>query len=318
MNNNEMRYNPFLEEWVIYSPSRQKRPDRDTTKCPFCEGSTEVPSFEGPMRIANKFPALSLEAGLVQYSLDELHIKRGAFGVCEVLIYSAEHEKKFTDLTENEILAIFSKWTKATKELSKHQAIKYILPFENYGEDVGASITHPHGQIYAFPFVPKIIENELRHYKEYFEKKKSCFMCDYVRYELKVKDRVVYSDDYIVALVPYYAQYAYDIYIYPKRCYGLLSQSTRKELEAFASFLPQAIKALNSIFGKEVSYSLSLHQSPLNVQQIRPYHLYFKLHTPQRNKQSLKILGAVESSLGIFLNGMLPEAAAKEIRQAIG
>ncbi|MHA1197087.1 MAG: hypothetical protein ACTSSM_13425, partial [Promethearchaeota archaeon] len=137
-------------------------------------------------------------------------------------------------------------------------------------------------------------------------------------FEKKISSRIVFENQFLIAVVPYSARYAYDLYIYPKRCYGQLEESTKEELIAFAKLLPRLVKSLSKIFDKEVSYSLSLHQKVFNFSEIpNIYHMYFKLHTPQRNKQSLKILGAVESSLGVFINGTLPEEAAKEYKKAL-
>jgi len=319
MTDNELRYNYFLDEWIIYAPKRQGRPDRKKDYCPFCKGSDEIGvNINEPIRLCNKFPSLSLNEGFWSKEEDALYKSRSAYGKCEVLVYSAEHSKKFHELNVDEILSIFEKWIEATKQLTKNEKIKYILPFENFGQDVGASIVHPHGQIYAFSFVPHTIQNELKKIKEFIIQEKTCMTCKYLDFEKKTNSRIVFEDQFLIAVVPYSAQYAYDLYIYPKRCYGQLEESTKEELIAFAKLLPRIVKSLSKIFGKEVSYSLSLHQKVFNLSEIpNIYHMYFKLHTPQRNKQSLKILGAVESSLGVFINGTLPEEATKEYKKAL-
>ena len=205
MSNSEMRLNPFTDEWIIYSPSRQQRPDRNTSKCPFCEGSEEVPEFKNPLRLNNKFPSLSLEESPIQYSMDELHVKRGAYGKCEIVIYTSKHNAKFTEMDSDNIMKIFETWMQATRDLAKNENINYILPFENYGSDVGASIIHPHGQIYALPFVPPIIQKELTIYSEYHHKYKKCVMCDYLEYEHRSKERIILEDNFCTALIPYFA-----------------------------------------------------------------------------------------------------------------
>ncbi len=317
MTNPEVRWNPLTKEYVIYSPKRQSRPDRDEVKCPFCEGSEEVPIFEKIMRLPNKFPSLSQDLECQRYKVNDFHEKITGYGKCEVVVYTKNHEGKFSDLSNGEILSIFENWIQATKEISSDQHIKYILPFENYGKDVGASLHHPHGQIYAFPFIPSDVKKELESLAEYQSEKKSCLICDILKQELLERDRVVIENDYIVAIVPFYAKYSYDLYIYPKRHHSFLHQSTRRELEAYVEFVPQAIKALNSILKQEVSYSLSLHQQAVNSKGSSNFHFYFKLHTPQRNSKSLKLLGAVETATNVFINGTLPEDAAKQYRQEL-
>ncbi len=314
MSNPEIRYNPFTDEWIIYSPKRQDRPNRNKDECPFCPGSEEIPEFKGPLRLPNKYPSLNTTVSTLKVLMGKFHKKAGGYGKSEIVIYTDKHDAKFVDLNKEEILEIFNIWMEATKDITKDQKIKYVLPFENYGKAVGASIIHPHGQIYGLSFVPKLIETEINVIDEYFKKEKKCMVCEYLLIEQQNKSQIIYEDNYIEALVPYFSQYAYDIFIYPKRHYGDFRQSTRRELESFAFLLPKCILALNKHFKKEISYSLSLHQKPFNCNKQFRYHLYFKIHTPQRNSNSEKLLGAVETSTGTFINGTLPEDAAMNIR----
>jgi UDPglucose--hexose-1-phosphate uridylyltransferase len=313
----EIRKNPFTGEWIIFSEIRQERPDRDKSKCPLCTGSEEVPEFTKPFRIANKFPAMSRDSDFRKYKTDDFFEKMTAYGECELVVYTDNHLSKFIDLTQDESMQILEVWMYATKELSSDKSIKYILPFENLGDEVGATIIHPHGQIYAFPVVPNRIALELNSIVNYYKDKNSCMVCDYLSTEQQKNERLIYEDDSIIALVPYFAEYAYDVYIYPKRHVSFLHQCTRSEIQSVLNFVPQTIEALNKIFEKEISYSFSLHQGPVNTKGSNSYHMYYKIHTPQRNKDSRKLLGAVETSTGTFINGILPKTAASSIRNKI-
>ena len=317
MTSREIRRNPFTGEWILYSEKRQDRPDRKKDKCPLCVGSDEVPNFSKPLRVNNKYPALSLEGEIKRHKLGEFYEKMNGYGNCQLVVYTDNHNAKFVSLTPENIMDIFEVWMNATKESSKNASLKYILPFENYGSDVGATLIHPHGQIYNFPFLPNEIQKEFDTIQEYREKNSECMVCKYLSTELDKAVRIVYHDDNIIALIPYHAKYAYDVYIYPKRHYNYLHQGTRSELNTFIDLLPRVIEALNTIFERDVSYSLSLHQAPLNTKNSSFYHLYFKLHTPQRNPDSLKLLGAVETSTETFINGILPETAAGKLRKII-
>ncbi|RLG10921.1 galactose-1-phosphate uridylyltransferase, partial [Candidatus Pacearchaeota archaeon] len=223
----------------------------------------------------NKFPSLSLEVDYWSKEEDQLYKSKSAYGKCEVLVYSADHNIKFHELKVDEILSIFEKWIEATKQLKEDKKIKYILPFENFGKDVGASILHPHGQIYAFSFVPHTVQNELRKIEDFFKKENACMICKYLEIEKKTDLRVVFENEFVIAVVPFSAQYAYDLYIYPKRCYSQLEESRQEELVSFANLLPKLVKSLFVIFGKEVSYSLSLHQKVFNFPESpNIYHMY--------------------------------------------
>ncbi len=311
----EIRKNPFTNEWIIYSESRQTRPDREEGFCPLCTGSTEVPNFSQPLRIPNKFPSLSSDEELRKSKKGEFQQKMNGYGTCELVVYTDVHNAKFIDLTLDEIMLIFERWMEASKEFSSNKNIKYILPFENYGPEVGATLIHPHGQLYAYPFVPNSVQKELDSILQYKEKNNACMVCDFISSEIQDEKRIIFQDENIVVLIPYFARYAYDVFIYPRRHVSFLHQCTRIELTNMISCLRQSIVALTDVFQKDVSYSLSLHQAPVNVKGTSYYHLYFKIHTPQRNLKSLKLLGAVETSTMTYINSTLPETASSNLRK---
>ncbi|MHA1686957.1 MAG: galactose-1-phosphate uridylyltransferase [Candidatus Heimdallarchaeaceae archaeon] len=315
--NSEIRKNPFTGDWIIYSQSRQKRPDRDDDYCPFCAGGEDYNDFSKPKVIPNKYPALDPEVNFHAYRLGPFLEKQTGFGHCQIVVYTQVHNTKFYKLDHEKVLEIFQTWIKATRELKKQQNIQYVLPFENYGAEVGATLLHPHGQLYGFPFIPNEINKEFAKLVEYKHKTGKCMTCVYLAEEQKRKERIIYEDDFILILVPFFAKYAYDIFIYPKRHVSFLEQTTQREKESLAIHLLKAINALNKLFGKEVSYSMSLHQAPINVKHTIVFHLYFKIHTPQRSKESLKLLGAVETSTNTYINGVFPEDAASELRKIL-
>ena len=314
MTTREIRKNPFTNEWIIFSETRQTRPDREKGFCPLCTGSEEVPDFTKPLRIPNKFPALSFEEEHKKSKKGDFELKIGGYGRCELIVYTDIHNAKFVDLTEEEIMQIFEQWMGATKEFSQNRDLKYVLPFENYGPEVGATLIHPHGQLYAYPFVPNYIQSEFDTINQYKKTHGSCMICDYIASEIESEKRIINQDSSIVNIVPYFARYAYDMFIYPKRHVNFLHQCTRTEFLSLITCIRKSILALNDVFKKEISYSLSLHQAPMNVKGSSNYHLYFKLHTPQRNVKSHKLLGAVETSTMTYINGTLPETAAKKLR----
>lgn len=315
MTKREIRRNPFTGEWIIYSESRQTRPDREEKICPLCLGSEEVPSFHKPFRLPNKYPSLYSEGDSRIKKNGDFFEKTDSYGFCELVVYTDEHNGRFYKLPIESIMDIFQAWNQATKEYSTKENINYVLPFENYGIDVGASLIHPHGQIYAFSIVPEKINKEIERIIDYQKKNNECMSCTYIRTEIEQKERIIFEDDNLIVLIPYYARYAYDIYIYPKRHMNFLFQATQRELESFAQILRALIITLNTYFNKEISYSLSLIQAPLKKADKASFHMYFKLHTPQRNEKSLKILGAVESTLDFFINGTFPETAVENIRK---
>ena len=250
MTTREIRRNPFTGEWIIYSEIRQERPDREKVFCPLCTGSEEVPTFAKPTRIPNKYPALSTDIEFKKYKLGDFHEKMNGYGNCELLVYTDIHNAKFIDLSVEEIKKILETWIQATKTLSQDTSIKYILPFENYGINVGASLIHPHGQIYAFPFIPNGIKSEFDTIVAYRKKNNHCMICGYLEQEQVKAERIIFENQHVIALIPYFAKYAYDAIIYPRRHISYLHQCTRIEMDAMIAVVIETIKAMNEILEK--------------------------------------------------------------------
>ncbi|OGF48752.1 MAG: galactose-1-phosphate uridylyltransferase, partial [Candidatus Firestonebacteria bacterium GWA2_43_8] len=192
----ELRWNPMLDEWVITATHRQDRtffPPKDF--CPICPTKkgkfpTEIPAETYEIAVfENKFPSLQKTAPVPAIKGDELYKVKKAQGICEVVVYTKEHDTTLAKQPVDEIYKLIKVWKDRYKELGDRKFIKYVYIFENKGEIIGVTLHHPHGQIYAFPFIPPKIQLELKAATKYYNKNKKCLFCDILKKERKFKKR---------------------------------------------------------------------------------------------------------------------------------
>lgn len=309
---NELRWDPSLEKWVIVASRCQKRPLLPTY-CPFCPGAKEIPRRFDVMTLPNKFPSLSPKETAPKHRSMGLYRKAAAKGICEVIVYCPQHQKSLAKQPLKQIVKLIDLWKKRYKILGRKKFIKYVFIFENKGKEIGITLTHPHGQIYAFPFIPPIIQTELDAGKRYKKKHKRCLFCSILKRELKDK-RIVYCNDNFVAFVPFYASWPYEVHLYSRRHFGSLSDLTDNEKLALAEALKVMIQKYNRLFGFELPYTMVLHQTPTDEKNYSHYHFHIEFYPLHRAKDKLKYRAGVETGAGVFINPCSPEEKAEELR----
>ena len=175
----EIRWNPFTQDWVMIASHRQDRPQMPKDWCPFCPGSGLVPDHFDVLKYDNDFPALSPNPPQPDDVAGEHFKLAPAYGKCEVVLYSPEHEITLPELPLSHVEKLVALWRERFVELSADEKVKYVFIFENRGEPVGVTMPHPHGQIYAYPFLPKKMELKLASQDEYRAQTGNCLMCDF-------------------------------------------------------------------------------------------------------------------------------------------
>ncbi|MDD5502017.1 MAG: galactose-1-phosphate uridylyltransferase [Candidatus Thermoplasmatota archaeon] len=313
----EMRWHPLQKEWVIIAAHRQGRPMMPKNFCPFCKGAEEIPEVFDVLALPNKFASLQEDAKKIEDTGDELYKKRSAYGACEVIVYTSEHDATLKSQPVEHIRKVIDLWDKRYKELGAKKEIEYVFEFENKGAAIGVTLPHPHGQIYVFPFVPPKIQNELNSAKEYYGEKKKCIFCEILEKERKAApSRIVCENEQFVAFIPFYARLPYEIHLYPKRHVQSVSQLTGKERDALAAMLKDIISRYDSVFGFELPYMMMLFQEPTDGKKHEYFHFHIEFRPMHRSKDKLKFLASVESGAGNFINDTSPEEKAKELRDA--
>ncbi|HNU94010.1 MAG TPA: galactose-1-phosphate uridylyltransferase [Bacillota bacterium] len=320
----ELRWNPLLEEWVVTATHRQDRTFRPPADyCPLCptrdpEFPTEVraPHYEVVV-FENKFPSFRPEPEVPAVSGTELLPAAPSQGICEVVLYTDDHDATFAQLPLERIEGLVDVWADRYEELGSLDYVDYVLIFENKGEAVGVTLDHPHGQIYAFPFIPPRVGKELESSSKHMATTKRCIFCDIMAEELKDGRRLVAQTEDFVAFVPFFARYPYEVHVMPRAHVASISDLDAVRRRGLAKILKDVTLGYDSLFGFSFPYMMIMHQAPTDGGIYDHYHLHVEFYPPHRTRDKIKYLAGCESGAGTFINDSLPEEKAAELREAI-
>ncbi len=310
----ELRWDPLLRTWP--------RPSRRCVllpggQCPFCPGSGRVPDDYDILAYDNDFPSLVLDPPPSDITGDGLLPVRPSLGKCEVTLYSSGHEITLPELPLEHVVRLVEHWEERYGELGSMPGIDYVFIFENRGEAVGVTIHHPHGQIYAYPFIPLRVRVELESAAEHWKEKGSCLFCDLLAHERNAESRLVYEGNGFTAFVPYWAQYGYDVIIIPDRHLGALPEMSGEERRGLALALKYVTGGYDSLFGFAFPYMMCMHQDPTDGGDYRFYHFHIEFYPPMRDRDKLKYSASSETGAWAHINTTVPEEKAAELRAAV-
>lgn len=318
----ELRWHPLLSQWVITATHRQDRtflPPEDY--CPLCPTKpggfpTEVPAEDYDVVVfENKFPSLQKAPPPPAVEATAVSPVLPARGVCEVVLYSPDHRASLSTMPLRRIANLAHVWRDRTALLGARDEIQYVFVFENRGEAVGVTLHHPHGQIYAFPFVPPIAQKELDASRAHHQKHGRCLFCDTVQGELEDGRRIVLEGERFVAFVPFFARYPYEVYLAPKRHQATMVDWTAADAEDLAVVLKGLLRKYDALFDRPFPYIMVCHQAPTDGAPHPESHLHFEFYPPLRTAQKLKYLAGCEAGAGNFIMDKLPEESAAELRR---
>jgi UDPglucose--hexose-1-phosphate uridylyltransferase len=317
----ELRWNPLLGEWLATATHRQNRtflPPADF--CPLCPTApggfpTEVPEADYDIVVfQNRFPSLSPNPPVPAIESTNFYPVRPAAGECEVIVYTPNHNSTLANEPVEQIYKLVQIWTDRFRELSALEFVKYVFIFENKGEAIGVTLHHPHGQIYAYPFVPPRVEKELEQSRRHQEKTGRCLLCDIAAEEKKDGRRVVAENNSFLAYIPFFARYPYETHIAAKKHAQDLTQFSTDEQKDLALILKQILVAFDRLFNVSFPYMMVLHQQPSDGGAYDFYHFHIEFYPPMRSAAKLKYLAGSETGAGMFINDTLAEEKAAELR----
>ncbi|MCX8052414.1 MAG: galactose-1-phosphate uridylyltransferase [Armatimonadetes bacterium] len=319
----ELRWHPILEEWVITATHRQDRtflpPDDYCPLCPTKPGAfpTEVPAEDYEIvAFENKFPSLRHPPPEPAIEETSLYKVRPADGLCEVICYTSRHTGTLTDASVEEIANLIEVWTDRFRDLGSRDYIDYVLIFENKGQVIGVTLTHPHGQIYAFPFIPPKIQRELNSASKHMARTNRCLFCDIIDEEIADGRRVVVENDSFLAVVPFFARFPYEIYLFSRKHHQSMLTFDDRERRELAGILKAVLLKYDNLWGFSLPYMMIMHQAPTDGRDYGYYHFHVEFHPPYRTKDKLKYLAGCESGAGTYINDTLAEEKAAELRKA--
>jgi UDPglucose--hexose-1-phosphate uridylyltransferase len=321
----EARYDPLRDEWVLVAGHRAGRTHRlPDTECPLCPSApgrlTEIPAPWYEVAVfQNRFPALT--PAQLEISLDGSHdgdgsllVSRPGAGRCEVVCFSPDHTASFADLSAAQACLVLEAWTDRTAVLCRLPGICQVYCFENRGREIGITLTHPHGQIYAYPFVTPRTSRMLATTRAYRARTGRNLFDDLLAAELADGSRVVARGGRWVAFVPHAARWPYEVHLYPLRRTRDLTGLTAAEREEFCVLYLDVLRRLYNLFGTHAPYISAWHQAP-RAAGSEEIALHLELFTIRRAPDKLKYLAGTESGMDAFSNDIPPEAAARQLRE---
>jgi UDPglucose--hexose-1-phosphate uridylyltransferase len=341
----QARWDRLLGEWVVIAGHRQDRTFQPAdNQCPLCPSSadsyTEIPAPVYEVAVfENRFPTLKAAsasdgdqrseadghrsapgagsartaAGGLQGVSRALLSGRPAGGRCEVVCFSQRHAASFADLSPRQVATVMAAWADRSAELAGQPGVEQVYCFENRGAEIGATLSHPHGQIYAYPYITPRTDRMLASCASYRRESGRNLFDDLLAAERADRVRIVLEGSHWTAFVPYAAHWPYEVHLYPHlRVPGLtaLAEPARAE---FCELYIDLLRRFDRLFDGPAPYISAWHQAP--IRRGDDFALHLELFTMKRAPSKLKYLAGSESGMGAFANDVSPEAAAHRLRQ---
>jgi UDPglucose--hexose-1-phosphate uridylyltransferase len=315
----ELRYNPLLDDWTMVAASRQKRPNMPKDFCPFCPGSGKVPENYDVHLYANDFPVLSGNPPDPDPVGGSLYKTRQAEGKCEVILYSPDHHATIPDLTNPHMNKLVEVWASTFERLEKEKSHEYVMIFENRGEEVGVTMPHPHGQVYAYPFIPLKVRTELKNAKAYSRKNGVNLFDDIIEEEKRFEQRIVLENDSFIAFIPFFTDYPYGVYVVSKENKTAITEFNKSEKEALGDMLQKIVGGMDRLYDRLFPYMMVMHQRPAASEDgYEYYRFHIEFYPPLRDRDKIKYNASSETGGWASANPTKVEENALLLRAAIG
>ncbi|GIZ96238.1 galactose-1-phosphate uridylyltransferase [Tsukamurella sp. TY48] len=316
-----VRRDPQTGDRVIVAPARQDRTYKPPKKmCPLCpdpEGrSSELPVQD--YRVAsfeNRFPSLSgAVATAVDHPGGSLRVEDPGVGRCEVVCFTSAHDGAFARLTEEHARLVVDVWAHRTTQLLERDDVAEVFCFENRGEEIGVTLPHPHGQIYAFPYRTPRTEAMLREAAAHRSRSGTDLFEDILAAEIADDERILVRTEHATAFVPFAARWPVEVHVYPNRHVHNLAELTAAEADDLARVYLTVLRAFDSLYGLPLPYIAGWHQFRSGSDE---GYLHAELFSIRRSADKLKYLAGAESGRDAFVTDKTPETIAQELRQVI-
>ena len=328
----ELRRDPLLGMWVMYASHRQDRTYLPAVQdCPLCPSTdsrlTEVPEHDYEVVVfENRFPALAAPApGTVAAEpphgvLEEapwrsLLAESPGAGRCEVVCYTSDHGAAFHELKPDRIDLVLDALIDRTRQLGARDDVEQVFCFENRGREIGVTQPHPHGQIYAYPFITPATQRVLSMAEAHRQRSGGNLFDDVLAAERADGSRIVLATDHWTAFVPHAARWPYELHCYPNQRVPDLPALLGPARAELPEVLHDLFGRFAQLFDQPAPYISGWHQAPARTGR-EDFALHLELFTLRRANDKLKFLAGSESGMGAFANDIVPEAAAARLREA--
>jgi UDPglucose--hexose-1-phosphate uridylyltransferase len=315
----QLRFDRSTGQWVIIAALRQDRtykPPPD--QCPLCPGPTgwtsEVPAPDYDVVVfENRFPSLS-DAGQSALSVPDGFVSAPGHGRCEVICFCSNHTGSFADLDPPHAGLVVEAWRHRTADLMSRPGIDQVFCFENRGEEIGVTLTHPHGQIYGYPYLTPRTAAMLRQAREHRIHHGGNLFADLLAREVADGSRVIARTELFTAFVPFAARWPVEVHIYPNRFVHNLVELDAAELDGFTQIYLDMLRRFDRMYSAPLPYISALHQFADTDAQWEGY-FHVELMSIRRSATKLKYLAASESAMDAFISDVTPESVAERLRE---
>jgi UDPglucose--hexose-1-phosphate uridylyltransferase len=311
----ELRYDPLVDEWVAVAAHRQTRTYKPpTTECPLCPSTpdfaSEIPAADYDVAVfENRFPSFSARvAGVGGTAITPVTPTRPGAGRCEVVCFTSDHNGSFAGLTPRRVRTVVDAWADRTEAMNALPEVEQVFCFENRGEEIGVTLHHPHGQIYAYPYIPQRTRQHLASVARHPD-----LFADVVAAE-SGGPRVVAANEYWTAFVPAFARWPYEIHLYPNRHVPDLPALDDAARDAFGPVYLEVLRRLDGLFGVSMPYIAAWYQAPARTAR-DAYRLHLQVTSNRRAPGKLKFMAGSEAAMGAWVNDVPPEQAAAQLRE---
>ncbi|HEY8301470.1 MAG TPA: galactose-1-phosphate uridylyltransferase [Jatrophihabitans sp.] len=311
----ELRYDRALDEWVIVAAHRQSRTFQPAAAdCPLCPSQpgrpTEIPAGAYEVVVfENRFAALGAPEDPAAPGDAQ---RRPGVGRCEVVCFSDRHDASFAQLSPERVELVVEAWVDRTQELATLPGVEQVFCFENRGKDIGVTLEHPHGQIYAYPFVTPRTRRMLSAARRHEQRTGRNLADDTLAAELDEEVRVIHRGEHWTAFVPFAARWPYEVHLYPNRRVPDLAALPGPARTEFALAYTDVLSRFDALFGVPAPYISAVHQAPRVARDVLGLHI--EIFTSRRDTTKLKYLAGSEAAMEAFANDVAPEAAAERLR----
>ena len=318
-----MRQDPLTGEWVSIAAARQNRvflppAELDPLAPATPSNPSEVPSNYDVAVFENKSPSFgpSITDSDAPHGLDDLAEigigrTRTSVGRCEVVCFSPEHEGSFGSLTPSRARTVIEAWTDRTAALSAMPNVQQVFPFENRGEAIGVTLRHPHGQIYAYPYITPRTTRLIASVEQYGP----TLFADILESE-RASERVVLTGEHWTAFVPFAARWPIEVHMLPHRQVADFAETSDVERGELATLYLRLLRGIDALYATPTPYIAAWHQAPVNRHR-SDIRLMLQLTSPRRAADKLKFLAGSESAMGAWIGDIPPERAADLVRDGI-
>ncbi len=326
------RYNPLLDEWILVSPHRDKRPWQGQHEkvseysrppydpgCYLCPGNTRAngivnTQYEDVFVFDNDFPALLSQQTHAPHESNPLFTLQPERGINRVVCFSPRHDLTLAEMDTDAIEKVVHEWRRQYVELGNISYINHVQIFENKGSVMGCSNPHPHGQIWAQSSLPTLVMKKQKNLGQYFAENKKSMLADYLAEELIRHDRIVAENEHFAVVVPFWATWPFETMIISKRHFAAISDMTEQEIRAYADILKRITVRYDNLFESSFPYSAGIHQAPTDGQPHPEWHFHMHFFPPLLRSATVRKFMVGYEMLAESQRDISPEKSAGMLR----